>query len=107
MATVAAPEGARILGSAVKRREDPRLVTGRGVYADDVRLPGTTCAVFVRSPHAHARILAIDATRAEALPGVVAVYTGRQLADAGVQPIPHAWVLPGLKNGQRRALALE
>ncbi len=106
MATVA-PQGERILGSAVKRREDPRLITGRGVYADDVRLPGTTYAVFLRSPHAHARIVSIDATRATALPGVLAVYTGRQLADAGVQPIPHAWVLPGLRNGQRRALALD
>ncbi|HET9983100.1 MAG TPA: molybdopterin cofactor-binding domain-containing protein [Longimicrobiales bacterium] len=107
MATTKAPAGARILGSSIKRREDPRLITGRATFTDDVKLPGTTYAVFVRSPYAHALIHGIDASRALALPGVVAVYTGKELADAGVNPIPTAWVLPGIKYGQRRALALE
>ena len=57
-----APE--RVLGKAIKRREDPRFITGKGTYVDDVKLPGTTYAVFVRSPHAHARIRAIDTAAA-------------------------------------------
>src|SRR5439155_1274531 len=54
----------RLFGSSIKRREDPRLLTGKGVYVDDVKLPGTIYASFVRSPHAHARIRAIDAEEA-------------------------------------------
>src|SRR5438105_3534691 len=57
MATVA---GERLFGKSIKRREDPRFITGRGQYVDDVKLPGMTHAAFVRSPHAHARIRKID-----------------------------------------------
>ncbi len=63
------------IGLSVKRREDRRLLTGRGHYVDDVRLPHLCHAAIVRSPHAHARILDVDARRATALPGVVAVLT--------------------------------
>ncbi|PYN46214.1 MAG: xanthine dehydrogenase [Candidatus Rokuibacteriota bacterium] len=63
------------IGLSVKRREDRRLLTGRGRYADDVRLPHLCHAAIVRSPHAHARIVGIDARRATALPGVLAVLT--------------------------------
>jgi carbon-monoxide dehydrogenase large subunit len=106
MATIA-PERARIFGRSIKRREDPRLITGRGRFTDDIRLPGTLHAVFVRSPHAHARIRGIDVSAARAHPGVVAVYTGRDLADGGVNPIPTGWLLEGLKPGERRALAVD
>ena len=58
------------IGAAVRRKEDQRFITGRGHYTDDVNRPGQVFAVFVRSPHAHARIKRIDASRAKALPGV-------------------------------------
>jgi carbon-monoxide dehydrogenase large subunit len=77
------------IGQPVRRREDLRLITGKGSYADDVNLPGQAYAVMVRSPHAHARIRAIDANAAMAAPGVLAVLTGRDLVADGVKPIPH------------------
>jgi carbon-monoxide dehydrogenase large subunit len=67
----------RFVGARVRRREDPRLLTGRGRYVDDVQLPGTLHAAFVRSPVARATIRSIDVSKALALPGVVAVFTGR------------------------------
>jgi aerobic carbon-monoxide dehydrogenase large subunit len=80
------------IGQPVRRREDLRLVTGKGNYTDDVSLPGQAYAVMVRSPHAHARIRAIDKTAALAVPGVLAVLTGRDLVADGLKPIPHkAW----------------
>jgi carbon-monoxide dehydrogenase large subunit len=84
---------ATIFGSAIKRREDPRLVTGAATYTDDVKLPGLTYAAILRSPYAHARITAIDVTEAKRAPGVVAVYTGADIKDrAG--PVPCAWNVP-------------
>jgi carbon-monoxide dehydrogenase large subunit len=77
------------IGQPVPRKEDLRLLTGKGSYADDVSLPGQVYAVMVRSPHAHARIGAIDTTAAIAVPGVVAVLTGRDLVADGLRPIPH------------------
>src|SRR5499426_1204917 len=85
-----------VYGQPIKRREDPRFITGRGRYVDDVRLPGMTYAAFVRSPHAHARIRGIDATRAKAFPGVVAVFTGQDMA--GVNSLPCGWDLRKDKN---------
>jgi len=72
------------------RREDHRLVTGRGRYADDLDLPQTVRAVMVRSPHAHAAIRGIDVAAAAALPGVLAVLTGADALADGLKPIPHA-----------------
>ena len=69
----------RYTGASVKRSEDPRILTGRGRYVDDVKLPGMLHAAFVRSPLAHGRVLAVDASAARALPGVVAVLTGADL----------------------------
>jgi carbon-monoxide dehydrogenase large subunit len=77
------------IGQPVRRREDLRLVTGKGNYTDDVNLPGQVYAVMVRSPHAHARIRAIDTRAAMAAPGVLAVLTGRDLVADGLKPIPH------------------
>src|SRR3989338_52840 len=86
----------RLFGKAIKRREDPRFITGRGTYVDDVKLPGMTYAAFVRSPHAHARIRAIDASPAKAHPGVVAVFTGKDMT--GVNSLPCGWDLRKAKN---------
>ena len=97
----------RLVGQPIKRREDPRFITGRGTYTDDVKLPGTQHAVFVRSPLAHARIRSIDTAAARALPGVRAVFTGKDLADGGVNPIPVGWLLPGLKTTDFRAIAVD
>src|ERR687895_649601 len=101
------PTGSSLLGASVKRREDPRFITGRGLYTDDVKLPGTTYAAFVRSPYAHARVRGVDSGAARAHPSVRAVFTGRNLADAGVNPLPVGWLLPDLKIGQRRAMATD
>src|SRR5215471_16050548 len=79
--------GVRYFGAAVPRIEDPELVTGRGRYLDDIALPGMVHACFVRSPHAHARIKAIDVAAAAAVPGVVAVLTAADLGVAG-KPMP-------------------
>ena len=84
----------RIFGSAIKRREDPRLITGAAKYVDDFVLPGMAHMAVVRSPYAHARIKSIDGSKALAVPGVVAVYTGQQMKDAGFGPIPCAWAVP-------------
>jgi len=96
---------AKLFGSSIKRREDPRLITGKGVYTDDVKLPGQTYAVFVRSPHAHARVRRVDVSRATAVPGVVAAFAGKDLADGGVNPLPCGWLLPDLKIPEYRAIA--
>src|SRR5512134_1066822 len=102
MTTITSPLGARI-----RRKEDPRFITGRGLYTDDVQLAGTLHAAFVRSPHAHARIRAIDLNAARAHPGVVAVYTGKDLVDGGVNGIPTGWLLPDLKPSNHHAIAVE
>ena len=78
--TSVAPAG-RYVGQSIKRVEDPRLLMGKARFVDDLSLPGMVHASFVRSPHAHARIASIDASRALALDGVVAVYTGEDLAN--------------------------
>ena len=72
------------IGQPVRRFEDSRLVTGRGRYQDDVTLPRQAHSVFLRSPHAHARILSIDTQAAAAAPGVLAVYTGKDYAADGL-----------------------
>src|SRR5207245_8612727 len=86
----------RLFGKSIKRREDPRFITGRGSYVDDLKLPGMTYAAFVRSPHAHARIKRIDTASARAHPGVVAVFTGKDMT--GVNSLPCGWDLRKAKN---------
>ncbi|MFI5590178.1 xanthine dehydrogenase family protein molybdopterin-binding subunit [Amycolatopsis sp. NPDC051758] len=71
----------KMIGVRLPRREDERLLTGRGRYLDDLDLPDALAAAFLRSPHAHARITAFDATEARALPGVVAVFSGADLME--------------------------
>ncbi len=75
-------------GHAVRRIEDPALVSGAGRFADDVSLDGQTHLIFLRSPYAHARIASIDVSAALAMPGVLAVITGADLVAAGVRPLP-------------------
>ena len=67
------------IGAAVRRREDRRFITGKGHFTDDISRAGQTCAHFLRSPHAHARIRSIDVAAAAAMPGVLAVLTGADL----------------------------
>ena len=81
------------VGKAIKRREDPRLITGTATYTDDIQLPRMLYAAVLRSPWAHARVSRIDVGRARKSPGVVAVYTGRDLTDR-VNPVPCAWMVP-------------
>ena len=83
----------RIFGSAIRRREDPRLLTGTGTFTDDIRLPGMVHAAMLRSPHAHARIRAIDTAKAKAAPGVLAVYTAAD-TEGVLKAMPCAWLLP-------------
>jgi aerobic carbon-monoxide dehydrogenase large subunit len=75
------------IGARVPRKEDPRLITGAGVFTDDVTLAGMTYLSLVRSPHAHARIRRIDTAAAKQEPGVVAVLTGKDLEATGVLPV--------------------
>jgi carbon-monoxide dehydrogenase large subunit len=70
----------RLIGAHVKRLEDPHLLTGQGRYLDDLRLPDLLHAAFVRSPHAHARVLGVDVSPARGAAGVVAALAGRDLA---------------------------
>jgi carbon-monoxide dehydrogenase large subunit len=77
-------------GKVVRRIEDPALLQGHGQYAGDVSMAGQTWLAFVRSPHAHAKIVSIEAAEALAMPGVVAVITGADMAKAGVKPLAGA-----------------
>ena len=72
----------RIFGSGIRRREDPRLITGTATYTDDLTLPRMVHAAMLRSPHAHARITSIDTSKAAAAAGVVAVYTHADIEGA-------------------------
>jgi carbon-monoxide dehydrogenase large subunit len=89
------------IGQAITRREDQRLLTGQGKYIDDVSLPNEAHLVFVRSPHPRARIRSIDVSAARSAPGVLSVFTGKDLAadDIGAFPIG-----PGLKRADGKAM---
>jgi aerobic carbon-monoxide dehydrogenase large subunit len=81
------------IGKPLLRREDLRFLTGAGQYTDDVVLPGQTHGVFLRSPYAHARIKSIDIQAAKAAPGVIAIFTGSDLAEAKVGGLPCGWLI--------------
>ncbi|PKB78525.1 MAG: carbon monoxide dehydrogenase [SAR202 cluster bacterium Io17-Chloro-G9] len=83
----------RIFGSGIRRREDPRLITGQAGYTDDIKLQGMSFAAIKRSPHAHARVRSVDTSAARSAPGVLAVFTGAD-TDGVLNPIPCAWVVP-------------
>ena len=83
------PPTFRFIGAPMARIEDARLIIGRGQFSDDVNFPGQAYAAMVRSPHAHARIVAIDKSAAQAMPGVLGVFTGADCRADGLGPIPH------------------
>ena len=106
MTTSVAP--ARVFGSGIRRREDPRLLTGTARYTADFTFPGMVHAAILRSPHGHARIRGIDTSRAKGAPGVVAVFTGAD-TESALKAIPCAWLLPnaGLNVAPYRAMATD
>src|SRR5678816_3421280 len=87
-----------LIGARVARKEDYRFLTGAGQYTDDVALPHQTYAAFVRSPHAHASLKKISIDKAKKAPGVVAVYTGADLAAAKVGGLPCGWLITDVKG---------
>lgn len=86
------------IGKSVKRVEDKRFLTGKGRYTDDIKLPGMLHAHILRSPYAHAEIVSIDTSEAKAMDGVVAIYTGKDIAAAGINGVPCGWQV-NFKNG--------
>src|ERR1700760_997342 len=98
------------IGASVRRKEDFRFVTGKGQYTDDVNRFGQTYAYFLRSPHAHATINGIDTTAAKDMPGVVAIFTGDDLAADKVGGLICGWMIHSkdgspMKAGAHPALA--
>ena len=77
------------IGKPIRRKEDARLLTGKGRFTDDFSVEGQTYAAMVRSPHPHARIVRVDAAAAKKMPGVLGVFTGADCLADGIKPIPH------------------
>ena len=96
----------KLVGARVKRREDPRLLRGLANYVDDIRLPGTLHAAILRSPHAHAKIQSVRAERALRYPGVVAVFSGKELRDE-IKPLPVDIQNPTLRIPKHYVLAVD
>jgi carbon-monoxide dehydrogenase large subunit len=95
-----------LIGRALKRSEDPRLITGSATYTDDIQKPGMLYAYVIRSPYAHAQIVRIDKAEAESIDGVAGVYTYDDLASYFKAPLPCAWAaFPNLKNPAHWPLA--
>ena len=92
------------IGAAVRRKEDFRFITGKGQYTDDVKRPGQTHIHFIRSPHAHAKIKKIDTSAATGMPGVVAVLTGKELADDKIGDLICGWAITS-KDGTPMKMA--
>jgi len=95
----------KVVGTSIKRREDPRLITGEAKFLDDLQLTGMTYAAVLRSPHAHAKINSIDTSKAKALPGVIGVFTGADFK--ALNPLPCAWQAGGVKNNPNTPRVLE
>ena len=97
-----------VIGQRLLRREDPALLTGEAKYTNDLAIPGALHLALLRSPYAHARIKSIDVTDAKAMPGVIAVYTGKDLHSTWAAPMPCAWpVTPDMKNPAHYPIALD
>ncbi|HEY1339497.1 MAG TPA: xanthine dehydrogenase family protein molybdopterin-binding subunit, partial [Bryobacteraceae bacterium] len=99
--TISKPE--TLVGKSIRRREDPRLITGTATYVDDMKMPGMHHACIVRSPHGAARIKSINVQAAKERPGVAAVFTGADVKDLGA--VPCASSLPGLRTPHHHLLA--
>jgi aerobic carbon-monoxide dehydrogenase large subunit len=95
----------KLVGKRIRRREDPRLITGTATYVDDIQMPGMHYAAIVRSPHAAARIRSIDTKEAAQTPSVAAIYTGKDTAKIG--PVPCGASLPGLRVPHHYILATD
>ena len=95
------------VGQAVKRVEDPRFLQGRGAYVANLELPGMVYLAVKRSPYGHAKIKKIDTKKAAAHPGVVAVFTGKDLQDGGVGAMPCGWNVPDIKVPTRHVLTMD
>src|SRR5438093_1284022 len=91
------------VGRPQKRSEDPKLITGRGQYVEDIKLPGLVHLIFLRSPHAHARVTALRTDAARRAPGVLSVATAKDLGS--LRPLPFMATLPGLKQARCPYLA--
>ena len=101
--TITKPE--TLVGKRIRRREDPRLITGTATYVDDIKMPGMHYATIVRSPHAAARIRSINTKKAAAHKGVIAVFTGKDTQKVG--PVPCGASLPGLRVPHHHILAMD
>ena len=95
-----------VFGESIKRREDPRLITGRGTYVDDIKLVGMLHMALVRSPYAHANVRSVDTSAAAAMNGVAAVFTGEQLAEQ-LGSLPCGWVVPDTIEVPHPPLAID
>ncbi|PWE55066.1 carbon monoxide dehydrogenase [Metarhizobium album] len=100
------------IGARVTRKEDKRFLTGKGRYTDDMVVPGMKYAYFIRSPHAHARILSIDTAAAQAMPGVIGILDGKQLLADGIGNLICGWMIHSkdgspMKMGAWRPLAAD
>ncbi|MCZ8314442.1 xanthine dehydrogenase family protein molybdopterin-binding subunit [Phreatobacter sp.] len=91
------------IGAAVRRKEDHRFITGKGQYTDDINRPGQTHAYFLRSPHAHANLKKIDLSKAKAMPGVVAIYTGDDVAADKIGGLICGWMIHSKDGTPMRA----
>jgi carbon-monoxide dehydrogenase large subunit len=94
-----------LVGKRIRRREDPRLITGTATYVEDIKMPGMHYAAIVRSPHAAAKIKSIDISKAAAHPGVAAVFIGKDTEKVG--PVPCGASLPGLRVPHHHILAID
>src|SRR5436189_5399293 len=105
MATSVPVQTDKLVGKALRRKEDPRLLTGTATYVDDIQMPGMYHACIVRSPHAAAKINSISTAEARQTAGVVAVFTGPDVASVG--PVPTGAQLPGLRVPAHKVLATD
>jgi len=85
----------KLVGQRVKRKEDPKLITGNALYLDDMKIPGLLHASILRSPYPHANIISVNKDKALEYPGVIAVYTGKDL-EGRLNPVPTSWKVPGM-----------
>ena len=85
------------VGTPMKRKEDPRMITGRGRYTEDINLPGMLHVAIVRSPEAHADIVSVDTSAAKEHPGVVAVLSGEEMAADFAGGLASVWNPPGVE----------
>ena len=93
------------IGASIRRREDVRLIRGEATFVDDVKVPRMLHAAILRSPHAHARILSIETSKAQGIPGVVWLFTFEDMAELDVSIPMRLYKIPGLKKYLQHPLA--